>query len=281
MAMFVCLNPGTVGGGVSYEEFVALAKRHGYPAVEFGIDWLVEKAAKEGTEAARKWLNQKGVHHAAFWLPVAWREEENKFSDSLQALPQKAQVAQAVGCTACITYVPPVIDGDPKEFWAMMVKRFREVCSILSDHGIRLGIEWVAPAHFRKSGNSVLWRMDQALQLCEEIGVSGVGLLVDSFHWFCAQHTLDELRGLPKGSIVHVHINDAPDRPVEEQIDNERIMPGDGVIDLVGFLRALKVTSYDGAVSVEVLSKTLPQQFSKDELAAKAKGVMDKILGQV
>jgi len=51
--MFACLNPGTVGGGLGYEEFVALAKRHGFPAVEFGIEWLAEKASKEGMNAAR------------------------------------------------------------------------------------------------------------------------------------------------------------------------------------------------------------------------------------
>lgn len=279
--MFACLNPGTVGGGVSYEEFVALAKRHGYPAVEFGIDWLAEKAAKEGAEAVRNWLMQEGICHAAFWLPVAWRGDESAFRDSLQALPPKAQAAQAVGCFACVTYIPPSVDVDPKEFWTTMVHRFREICTVLADYGIRFGIEWVAPAHFRKSGNPVLWRMDQALQLCDEIGAPNIGLLVDSFHWFCAQHTLDELRGLSEERIVHVHINDAPDRPVEEQVDNDRIMPGEGVIDLVGFLRALKGVGYDGAVSVEVLSKKLPQRFSKDELAARAKAGVDEILAQV
>ncbi len=89
------------------------------------------------------------------------------------------------------------------------------------------------------------------------------------------------MKALPKERIVHVHINDAPDRPVEEQVDNERVMPGDGIIDLVGFLRALKAAGYEGAVSVEVLSKTLPQQFSKDELAAKARAGLEKVLAQV
>jgi sugar phosphate isomerase/epimerase len=147
-------------------------------------------------------LPNKGIQHAAFWLPVAWRDEESKYRESLQALPAKAKAAQVVGCTSCVTYVPPSIDGDPKEFWAMMVRRFREVCSILADYNVRLGIEWVAPAHFRRSGNPVMWRMDQALQLCDEIGAPNAGLLVDSFHWFCAQHTVDELKALPKERIV-------------------------------------------------------------------------------
>ena len=63
MSVFACLNPGTVGGGLSYEEFVALAKRHGFAAVEFGIDWLAEKASKEGMDAARNWLDAQGIRH--------------------------------------------------------------------------------------------------------------------------------------------------------------------------------------------------------------------------
>ena len=46
-------------------------------------------------------------------------------------------------------------------------------------------------------------------------------------------------------------------------------------------MRALRAAGYDGAVSVEVLSKTLPQQFSKDELAAWAKRNLDQLLAQV
>ncbi|MCS7192907.1 MAG: sugar phosphate isomerase/epimerase [Armatimonadetes bacterium] len=279
--MFTCLSPGTVGGGLSYEEFVALAKRHGFAAVEFGIEWLEQKIAAEGEESARQWLAEQTIQHAVFGLPVAWGSSESEYAESLKSLPAKAKVAQAVGCNSCTTYIPPSIAGDPKEFWAMMVRRFREICSILADYDVKFGIEWIGPLHLRQSGNPVMWRMDQALQLCEEIGAANIGLLVDSFHWFCSQHTVDELAALPKERIVHVHINDAPDRPVDEQIDNERLMPGDGIIDLFGFLKALKSAGYDGAISVEVLSKTLPQQFSKDELAMRAKMGLDKILAQV
>ncbi|MFZ8851848.1 MAG: hypothetical protein ACO2PL_07055, partial [Armatimonadota bacterium] len=52
IAVVPCLNPGTVGGGLAYDEFVALAKKHGFAAVEFGIEWLEQKIASEGEEAA-------------------------------------------------------------------------------------------------------------------------------------------------------------------------------------------------------------------------------------
>ncbi len=45
---------------------------------------------------------------------------------------------------------------------------------------------------------------------------------------------------------------------VRRQIrDNQRLLPGEGVIDLVGFLRALQKIGYTDALSVEVFSDVL------------------------
>ena len=57
---------------------------------------------------------------------------------------------------------------------------------------------------------------------------------------------------------MHVHINDAPDKPRDEQRDGERLLPGEGVIDLRSFLGALQKIGYAGPVAVETFSKTLP-----------------------
>ncbi|MDW8028508.1 MAG: hypothetical protein RMK94_08990 [Armatimonadota bacterium] len=105
--MVPCLNPGTVGGGFAYDEFVAFAKKHGFTAVEFGIEWLEQKIASEGEDAARQWLAEQGIQHAAFWLPVASQAVEDKYRESLKNLPAKAKVAQVIGCTSCVAaYVP-------------------------------------------------------------------------------------------------------------------------------------------------------------------------------
>jgi sugar phosphate isomerase/epimerase len=54
---------------------------------------------------------------------------------------------------------------------------------------------------------------------------------------------------------VHVHFNDAAQLPPEEVRDNERLLPGEGVIDLKGFLQALKKIEYQDALSVEVFGR--------------------------
>ncbi|HET7220137.1 MAG TPA: TIM barrel protein, partial [Vicinamibacterales bacterium] len=55
--------------------------------------------------------------------------------------------------------------------------------------------------------------------------------------------------------IVHVHISDAKPAAPEDVRDNQRHMPGEGIIDLVGFLQALKKIGYEDGISPEPLGR--------------------------
>jgi sugar phosphate isomerase/epimerase len=67
--------------------------------------------------------------------------------------------------------------------------------------------------------------------------------------------------------IVHVQINDSAKLPPEQVRDNERLLPGEGVIDLVGFLHALRDIGYNDGLSIEVFGRGLkempPEQGAK------------------
>jgi sugar phosphate isomerase/epimerase len=45
--------------------------------------------------------------------------------------------------------------------------------------------------------------------------------------------------------------------PIEDQQDFKRLLPGDGMIDIPGFLAALQTAGYTGAVSMEVFNEDL------------------------
>ena len=70
-------------------------------------------------------------------------------------------------------------------------------------------------------------------------------------------------------------MNDAPaGRPKDEMKDSPREMPGaTGVIDIAGFLRALKEIGYDGPVTPEPFKnelKDLPNDEARLKLVGKA-----------
>ena len=101
------------------------------------------------------------------------------------------------------------------------------------------------------------------LEFTKECG-SNVGLLLDAWHWHHAGATPADIVAAGKDRIVHVHFDDSPDLPPEKIRDNERLMPGEGVINLVGFLQALKKIGYEDALSVEVFGRGLKDMAPED-----------------
>jgi sugar phosphate isomerase/epimerase len=151
---------------------------------------------------------------------------------------------------------------------------------VLGDYGIRFGIEWVGTKSLRTMKHDFIHTIPGALELIGAIGESNVGLLFDSFHWYTSKATIDDILALHADQVVLVHIDDAPDKPVEEQIDNERLLPGEGIIDLKSMLNALKQIGYDSFISVETFSKELPLLPPK-EVAMRTKSAVDKVLASL
>jgi sugar phosphate isomerase/epimerase len=55
--------------------------------------------------------------------------------------------------------------------------------------------------------------------------------------------------------------------PAADVRDDMRWLPGEGVIDLVGFFQALKAIGYRGGVSPEVIGPRIPSDMPPDESA--------------
>jgi sugar phosphate isomerase/epimerase len=89
------------------------------------------------------------------------------------------------------------------------------------------------------------------MELVNAVGAANLGILLDSFHWYCASETVADIKALDVDRIVVVHLADAPDRPMDEQVAFERELPGNGVADLTGFCRTLAEMGYDGSVTCE------------------------------
>lgn len=269
---------GLTGAGLgrieSDERFIELAAAHGFQAVDLDAAGLVERY---GVVKARELLASNGVVIGSIGLPVDWRTTEEAFLEGLEKLASSAAAAAALGCTSCCTYILPSTDLKAAHFMVLATRRLRTCAQILRAYGIRLGLEFVGPHHLRtRWANPFIWTLEETLDWIEAIGEGNVGLLFDAYHWYTNGLTVADIEALRADQIVHVHINDAPDVPVEEALDNGRIYPGEGVIDLVGFLCALHKIGYKGAVSQEILTAEAPAQ-SPEELVLRSKAGFDKV----
>jgi sugar phosphate isomerase/epimerase len=273
--MYPSLNPGALGIQVGFEDGLALAARHGFNGYHFNL----RDAANLGVERVRELADTHGVKLTAWGFPVMFRADESSYRQSLAELPELARIAAALGAPKTSTAVMPNSDElSYRHNFDLHVSRLKPVTEILAAHGIRLGLEYVGPKTLWSSGRfPFIHTLVEVLELCSALGPN-VGVLLDSFHWYTAQETVDDLRGLTAEQIVDVHVNDAPDVPTDEQQDLVRELPGTtGVIDIGSFLGAVRASGYDDSVMVEPFSRRL-RDLPPDEACAETMSALKNVL---
>jgi sugar phosphate isomerase/epimerase len=251
--MFLSLNSVLIQNRVPWPDFAKLAARVGFP----GTDVMLDAAMKEGVSATRDLLAQLKLRPAIFDFPTEFRKDDATFSAGLPKLKQAAAFASAIGCPRMMTYIMSSSPIPKEELRAIYKKRFTEAGRILAEYNVRLGLEFLGPLHIRKAfPHEFIWRMNEMLEFAESCGPN-IGLLLDAWHWHHAGGTTEDIIHAGKERIVHIHFDDAPNLPPDQIRDNERLLPGEGVINLVGFLQALKKIGYDDGLSVEVFGRNL------------------------
>lgn len=275
--MIPTLNPVTTGFHVPFIDFLDAASGAGFPAIEYSIEPFGKVAAEQSETAAIELLTSRNLQLGSFMLPVEFRKDEKTFQEQLKNLPYLASLARKMGTDRCCTWMLPSTDEPVAEFTSRMIRRLRIIAKVLGDSGIRFGVEWVGPKTMRTMKNDFIHNIPGAIEFVDAIGEKNTGLLFDSFHWFTSHATVEDILHLTEQQVVLVHINDAPDKPKDEQIDTQRLLPGEGIIDLSGMLDALAQIGYKDYVAVETFGEVLPKM---NPLAAaiKTKTAVDQVL---
>lgn len=273
--MYLALNSVLVSGRVPWPEFAQLASKTGYLAV----DLLLTAARKQGLEPTRKLLADLHLAPAVADLPIEFRKDDETFKAGLPGLEEAAPFIASLGCPRMITWIMSSMDQPADEVRRTFKRRFTDIAAILARSHVRLGLEFLGPLHIRKSKPyEFIWRMNDMLEFAKECGPN-VGLLLDAWHWYHAGATKADILNAGAERIVHIHFDDSAKLPPEQVRDNERLMPGDGVIDLVGFLQTLQTVGYKDALSIEIFGKFV-QEMTPEQAAvmglAKARRVFAK-----
>lgn len=244
-------------------EFVQLASQFKFQAIEEDGGRIVDWIKRTSLDDAGEMLRHSGIELGAIGLPVQWRESDDRFQTDLPLLKQQAQAAAVLGCKVCCTYVLPSVNDLPAHFLIAVSKRLRLCADILNAYGMSLALEFVGPHHLRQSCDyPFLWEIGHFLDWIQLLDRPNIGLLLDCYHWHTTEADLGLIRKLEAKQIVHVHINDAKPLPAHELLDFDRLYPGEGSIDVTGFLLALQDIGYMGVVSQEVLTAAPPSESS-------------------
>jgi len=258
--MYLSLNGSLTGGKVAWPEFARLAARTGYG----GTDVHLAAARKAGVDSTRALFAELKIKASNAGLPVTFNRDQETFERGLADLDDAARFAAAIDCPTFLTVLPPASQTPKAEFRKTMKERLTRTGEILRRSKIRLGLEFLGPLHFRTSQPyEFIWRMDETLEFAKECGPN-VGLLLDVWHWYHAGATLADIAAAGSERIYHIHLSDCVKETPEQVRDNQRVLPGEGVIPLVPFFEALAGIGYQGGVSPEPIGR-IPQEMSAEE----------------
>lgn len=267
------LSCGRIGVKADQRQAINYADQYGFETVVPDAGYLGKLSDSQLDELTAELKNKQLVFSAA-GMPVDFRNDESKFQQGLQALPAYATALQRAGVTRTGTWLMPThAELTYNANFKRHAKRLKAVSQILADHGLRFGLEYVGPKTLWSSKKyPFIHSMPEARELIAAINVKGVGLILDSWHWYTAHETKSDILSLTNDEIVAVDLNDAPKGlEIDEQIDQKRELPmATGVIDLATFLNALNEIRYDGPVRAEPFNAALRKMPADQAVAATA-----------
>ena len=253
------LSLGRLGLHGTFEQSVALATKYGFEAVDPDAG-LFARLSDDELEKLLNDMRARNVRLGAAGLPVDFRGDEAAFSDDLKKLPDEATALKRAGVRRVSTWVLPFSDElTYLQNFRQHASRLRACAQVLHDHGQQLGLEYCAPRTlWRSKRHPFIHTMSEMKELQVAIGADNLGLQLDSFHWFNAEETAEDIGTLRGSDILTVDLNDAPAVSLDAQHDDSRELPAaTGVIPVAKFLGALQSIGYDGPIAAEPFNKAL------------------------
>jgi sugar phosphate isomerase/epimerase len=142
-----------------------------------------------------------------------------------------------------------VLTGPPGEDSARarrtVVEGLRAAADVAGEIGITLGLE-----PYRKTSGSLITTLPETAELIDEIGAPNVRIIYDTWHFWDIPNVLEHLRTYVD-QLVCIQLNDWRE-PTRSWAD--RLLPGDGIIDLPAILATLDDAGFKGWYDVEVFS---------------------------
>ena len=267
--MKISIIPGTIGINVNTYELLDLAIKNKFESIYPLINDLNKMSNMELSAYLDK-MASNSISFDVSILPVDFSQTDSVFNDGIKVLKDYCKVMRKIDSVGFCRWIMPTSNNLTylKNF-KIHKERLKECAKIIGDNDMKLGLEFVGPKTLMARDQfSFIRTINELRELISEIDERNVGYQLDTFHLYCANHSIEDLRFLNKDDIIMCQLNDAVNgRTRDEQIDLERDLPGKtGLIDTAPFLNFLQEVGYDRTVSAEPFNKDL-NKMNNDEAA--------------
>lgn len=146
-----------------------------------------------------------------------------------------------------------------------------EMADIAARHDVALGFEFLGQT------DCSVPTLDLAADIVNKLNRENVGVVLDAFHFYAGNSTIEMIESLDARKLFIFHIDDAEDLPREQLTDAHRLLPGLGILPLPEIMAAFRRIGYDANASVELFR---PEYWERDpfELARDAKAAVERVL---
>ena len=247
MAFQFCLNTSTIKPQPLLKK-IELAANAGFAGIELWINDIYDFIGRGGEVADV----EKALADHGLFVPsvIAIRQWGDMDGWEYQLVLDEARRRFALGARLGAKYIvaTPPLEQEGQDH---LPSRYKDLLNIGREEGILPTFEYIS---FFKS----VHKLRDAWRIVQETDDPDATLILDAFHNWNSDSTLDDLRQIPAERISHYHIDDAhPDKPALTQKDPDRVMIGEGQIDLVAEIAVLREIGYEGTVSLELFNEEL------------------------
>jgi 2-keto-myo-inositol isomerase len=198
---------------------------------------------------------------------------EQEHARLLDECEELCLIASEIGCPYVVVVPSPRPEGLT---WPDVVEAsvgvLTELGRIAERRGVALAFEFLGQPLCS------VQTLAQADEIVKRVARPGVGLVIDSFHFYAGGSSLSSIDELDPERLFIFHINDAEDLPREQLEDSHRLLPGQGILPLREIIASLRRIGYDRVTSVEIFR---PEYWERDpmELAREARSATLRVLG--
>lgn len=261
-----CLNMSTIKGHkLGFMKELEVASKAGFRSIEIWMDSLQAYLDGGGTlSEAKRRLNDLGLKVENAIGFAAWIADDNTTrARGVEQLKREMDMLFQLGCRR--TAAPPMgATKGPDLDLKRAAERYRTILELSEQTGVVPQLElW--------GFSQNLSRLSEVMYVATESGHASARLLLDVYHLYRGNSSLDSLPLVGKPGVEIFHVNDYPaNKPYAEITDADRVFTGDGVAPLSRILKAVHNPDRPLIISLEVFNK---EYYAQDPYKVAATGL--------
>jgi sugar phosphate isomerase/epimerase len=255
----------------TFAEDVSTYADAGWRAIEVWLTKLEEHLARTPVSEVRKLLADKGIEIAAASSQGGLLSSEGaKRQAHFDHFRKRLDICESLGIPRL------VLSGDfhapvDQRLLELARESLREAARWADGARVTLALEFLAGARFCNN-------LRTALAFVAACGEANVGVDLDVFHFQVGPSKSEDLALLTQANLAFVQVSDLSAVLREQATDADRILPGDGELNLSQLLSQLQQIPYDGWVSLELMNPVF-WRCKPAQVAQLALQAMERLVG--